>query len=524
MPAQRTEEQIKLNHTVYLIKNEIEDFKEVLELDKVDSSFDLYSRYNLNAKLYVGHNDEKAPDWLTEINKGVRGEIPLFNRNSKAVLLVKRRSRIFAYLFGRAHHMLKTNSYVRDFGLKVVLNNCQKDKIKSLFTSTVDAKTMHTKYQPSTSSSILDFNINDFKDFLREIKSETVDYTRYGKEVSGKDYFKFYKEFKFGNLKEYCDFLLNDYNSRKYLSDFKWVDNLKIVSDPSLVEMLNEELESIINSDDADELHLAVPEIIDNSEDILYSYTEKGNREESVDIDSFLTSKKVEQWNIQNLKSHQIYCFVDGGLDTKWRVYDCLVLELQMDDEQYIFSFGDWFKIDSNFIEEIEDKISQLNDFTEELPVCRVNTEKEYNLIVEREVTNIKCMDMNNINVEGNVIEFCDLLSLNKAIIHVKPWNSSSTLSHLFAQARVSADSFTNISDFKQRVIDKLDGGYRAMFNGENVKITDFAIVLALIYEGDLPVEKRLPFFSKLNYAHTIDWFKSRGISLQKAHIKKEID
>jgi uncharacterized protein (TIGR04141 family) len=49
-------------------------------------------------------------------------------------------------------------------------------------------------------------------------------------------------------------------------------------------------------------------------------------------------------------------------------------------------------------------------------------------------------------------IEFCDLYSAAKQIIHVQRYGASSTLSHLFSKGLVSGTLFARDADFRRHV------------------------------------------------------------------------
>ena len=69
--------------------------------------------------------------------------------------------------------------------------------------------------------------------------------------------------------------------------------------------------------------------------------------------------------------------------------------------------------------------------------------EKEYNIAVCNEYPDRYClMDRRNVYQGGSPIEFCDIYSRDKQFIHVKKYNGSSVLSHLFFQGYVSAENF----------------------------------------------------------------------------------
>src|SRR5699024_3149493 len=151
-------------------------------------------------------------------------------------------------------------------------------------------------------------------------------------------------------------------------------------------------------------------------------------------------------------------------------------------------------------------------------------SENDYNESVAEANTNIISMDKQNITIDNGRFEFCDLLSSEKHFIHVKPWTSSSTLSHLFSQGRVSAQTLINIPEVITDINKKIkDQGGREDFlldEKENYGYK-YTVVYAIIYEGDKEMHERLPFFSKLNFVDSIKTLESMQFNVEKMHIRK---
>ena len=106
-------------------------------------------------------------------------------------MLIKRKNRIFAFTFGHGKHLLKPEAYERGFGLRLVLNNCEVNKLKSLDSSTVDSVTVQARTQTSKSSEISEFQIDDSRDLLKAVTAEASDFAKYGNVIAGKILFIF---------------------------------------------------------------------------------------------------------------------------------------------------------------------------------------------------------------------------------------------------------------------------------------------------------------------------------------------
>lgn len=129
--------------------------------------------------------------------------------------------------------------------------------------------------------------------------------------------------------------------------------------------------------------------------------------------------------------------------------------------------------------------------------------ENEYNTaFAATDSDRFLCMDRQNITYGGgrSKVELCDILTIDDTYIHVKPYSGSSTLSHLFNQASVSAELVLGDSEFRAKANLKI---------GENTTNEEFLIrkdqrpniVFAIISktEEELPP---IPFFSKVTFKY----------------------
>src|SRR5699024_5675911 len=151
-----------------------------------------------------------------------------------------RQNSIFAFTYGHGKHMIRPETFKRGFGMRVVLNNCEVTKLKSVDSSTIDSITVEARSQTSKLSEINNFQIDDVQDIWKVVTAESRDYERYVTVIAVRDSFHFTYAFSFEKLKEICDQLLEDYASEKYKVYFDWIDHLNEVRDPNLNQQLNE--------------------------------------------------------------------------------------------------------------------------------------------------------------------------------------------------------------------------------------------------------------------------------------------
>src|SRR5262249_49658804 len=122
-------------------------------------------------------------------------------------------------------------------------------------------------------------------------------------------------------------------------------------------------------------------------------------------------------------------------------------------------------------------------------------------------------------------VEICDLLSINRQLIHVKRHLGSSDLSHLFSQGLVSAELLQSSPEFRDatraKIAEVADGrdGFD-FFNGETIRTSEFEVAYAIAerWNGRSIVEA-LPFFSKVNLRDVAERLRERGFKVTLSQI-----
>src|SRR5699024_10676388 len=121
------------------------------------------------------------------------------------------------------------------------------------------------------------------------------------------------------------------------------------------------------------------------------------------------------------------------------------------------FSIGKWFKVEQDFVAEVDNFVENVSPCEINFPTIYGEHEKEDNELFEKEASNLLNLDRDTATIAGSQDEICDLLSKCKRLIHVKWWDSSATLSHLFSQGRVSGDILLNSNQQRTDLYDKLE-------------------------------------------------------------------
>ena len=132
-------------------------------------------------------------------------------------------------------------------------------------------------------------------------------------------------------------------------------------------------------------------------------------------------------------------------------------------------------------------------------------------------------------------IEFCDIYTTNKELVHVKRYSGSATLSHLFNQGLVSGELLIQ-QDFRSRINAKLEeigrdtehrelNAWEVEQNDRDFHRGDYKVIYAIITEseGERP---SIPFFSKVAFRHVCRRLQDYGynVYLMKIGVNQEDD
>jgi uncharacterized protein (TIGR04141 family) len=131
---------------------------------------------------------------------------------------------------------------------------------------------------------------------------------------------------------------------------------------------------------------------------------------------------------------------------------------------------------------------------------------------------NFYLLDQKLIRLDGapSSFEFCDLLTPNHDIIHVKKYSSSSVLSHLFSQAYVSAEAPIHEPYVTTRVNEYLaqESEFRFVFNPAAQPRN--RIVFAIMQTNEA---LHMPFFSKVNFRQFAQRLTAMGYKVEVCRI-----
>jgi uncharacterized protein (TIGR04141 family) len=498
------------------------------------------SRWNHdeNITLYTEDKFSGQSSWKSFINEGVKNPVfSLSSSISSALMFVPIDDKILVVSFGMAHSKLKENCFVKDFGLKVVLNSVEHNTIKSLDLKTHDEITVNKRVQTSKKADISAFGVDTERDMLKEITGTPIDVS-FAKELTGKHALTISCDITPSEIASKCKEIYDAYTNRRYETHFKWIDNIRVIEDKDLINTLNNklfvDLDDCVTNDNAIDLHLSPPDIINYSSfgTIIYKGFRSKKEFDILDVDNYISELKrfsVNLKNIQSIKNHRVAEKEDTSVVDKWKIYDCFVYETEHDTKKYVLSDGQWYSIDKSLVEEVDNYIDSIPRGISLPDAKKTDNEEKYNVDLESSHSaNLICFDKKLIKLTGwsSSIEPCDFFSKDLEFIHIKDNASSSKLSHLFNQGIVSAEAYLREKDFRKIFKDKartINPTISSLLPDARLKLErdKFKIVYAVMRKPYRDGTYGLPFFSKVTLRNSAKRLEDLGYKVSFSWIKK---
>jgi len=518
--------------SVFLIKDGYAEPKDFLSFDGFEVVEVKAGGGKLGQLIYKGGFQSK-PSWVS-IFQHVPGfdSASIWNQSSKGLFVLKHEGRWFCFTFGYARHLIDEHAYERNFGLIVTLNLGDPLAIKSIDKTNISHISLHSKEQATRDIELASFEFNNDIDLLRSVtaKATAVD----GDEqetLSGRDSVTIHTKVSIDVFWDVAKRLYTAFADTKYKERYPWLEKIREERDKDVTEKLDQELARRILDNDFQKLWLAIPEVVswEEIQGFAFKYKEvQPNKPgpvlyQDLDIHEWVKATKISKdLSSAQLKSKNIFIYwQDGRPVSHWSVYRCLNAEIDLDQNKYILNDGDWYNIESSYVTEVDYFYKSISDSKVALPPYDSKTEPEYLKSVAASSPEYALMDRQEVMIGGgrSRVEFCDLYSKNKEIIHVKKYGGSSVLSHLFSQAVVSGDCFLHEAEFRAKVNELLPQGFKLSDTVGQPTAKDFEICIAVMSKEKGSLE--LPFFSKVSFKHAVKTLHNLGYKVTKLKIER---
>ena len=516
-----TEKDKKYNLSVYLIKESYVEDTSIVPNCGAMRSFNIQDGDGFLGALYIKTDYTNIPKWAEFFSDVFSpGDIGLFSKSARAVFVVTIGTRKMCLTFGHAHFLIELLSIVKNFGLKVALNIGGETSLRAVDKTSLDVIEIQSKEQSSKEVGISNFDFDFETDILKAITAKNEEGTA---TITGRDSIRVGAAVTLKSLRNFLTDILTTYESDAYKKKFSWVDNISEERDQLILDCLNKELVQKVSIIDPC-VWLAIPEVILWEEINGFAY-KKGKMpvlRHDINLEKWHAEVvKDNEIDIDFLKRRRIFIYdVNNELYKQWPLYNCLNAEINLEGQKYVLNDGSWYALNNDFVSEVCDYYTAIDESAVQLPPYGRMKEPEYNkLIAAHSKGNFELMDCKTIPIGPgrSSIEFCDLFEKNKRMIHVKKYGGSSVLSHLFQQGVVSGELF--LSDY----------GFREAVNcllGDDCKLEDietrpdpsqYEICFAIMSE--IPGELRIPFFSMVVMKNAVKRLQTFGYKVTKKKI-----
>lgn len=511
--------------SIYLAKTSVSHNGSLLNIENANDPIDLKLEGKV-ALLYIKKEPtRKAPPWtkLFITNENVPPDAFGYTSAVGAALVIDQDGEKFVLTFGTGHHLLNSEAIERDFGLRVTLNSVDPDKLRSLDKASFDHNPLNSRTQSTKDVDIFDLAIDSELDILYAVTGASK-IPEFGIQVTGRDALTLFLETDLNGITRILSEASKLYKKR-LPNEFEWVDNISRVKDQEDIALLDLLLDDILKDEASKNIWLGEPEVIDWESQVGYSFDLYPNspRYPVLELKHLRDhlAKTFRNFNSETLKSTAIHVNNSEFQASKtWPAYRCIYAELKEDSHQYILRNGTWYKVNDDFSKTIDGFLETISIYNHTLPTYGHDREEEYNNHVVNHDSSYVLMDKKIIKVGGSYdkLEFCDLIKDSSDLIHVKYYRSSNTLSHLFAQGFVSAETFIKDAEFRALLNPKLPSGIRLQDTQPRPNPENYKIVYAVATEKTLPSE--LPFFSKITLKNSVRTLRALNFQVELTSIK----
>lgn len=502
--------------SIYLLKPSIGS-----EVEAIENPAALVERpvrsERIRGTLFIKPTKVQPPAWVSFFSGAVDlDRIALKTASTSAALVFKVDNRHVAVVFGYGRHLLKPGCWDESFGLRTTLNSIDPDSIRSIDRKSFDTLSRHTREEANREGPIEQFGLNVEQDLLRAVVGRpSADVL--GKRLAGMDALTATVALRLEDLYDQIGRYLGQWRKTTYRARFPWIDQIAEIRDSRTRLELDDLLCARLRTGNVSKSWLAVPLPVDWSGvgGFRYSSSSRAEIRPDLDLSEFLASLR----NPTELAPEQLRRRCVEMLDAdgqyprdRWQVYQCLYAEVRQGSDVFLLTGGRWYRVAPVFVQKVDREVAAIRPTNVALPKFSHAGEQEFNVDAQRsDPSNIALMDRKNIPYGGgpSQIEFCDLYTKSCVMLHVKRYQGSSVLSHLFAQGVVAGTLFAQDADFRKALNKRLPLSHRLRRPEQRPRTEKYEVAFAIISKSRNALQ--LPFFSKVNLRQAYNTLSGLG-------------
>lgn len=473
-----------------------------------------------DAKLYVKQTPQRTAAWHGFLTSATSMPLKVLETQSaSAMILVRADDRFYAVAFGHSRSWINKSAIERRFGMMVTLNAVDEKSLKSVDKEEFETLQRKTRTQTSTETEFDQFGVDVQRDLLRSVTGRPED-KELADHLVGADNLIATVRFEPGKLVAKLSEFGQISEETKYKDKgFDWIDHFGRVTDPVLVEQLDQKLMASIKEGALEKAFLAAPTPLDYQ--VHGGFLLSGERAKSAEkradlrIADWIEHLGVDNIDLNKLKTDHIRRFgvSDEVPEDRFSAYEAMIFEVQEGDYLYILTGEEWYQIDHDHVKEVETELKTI-------PICDIalsdaqpgEVEGLYNArVCAASAGTFDLLDAKPVMYGGgrSKVEVCDILTDAGQFVHVKSKIKSATLSHLFTQGTASAQALRD-SRFRCEARAKCAPTHAHFFDG-NPDPANHEIVFAIITTTPGDIRDALPFLSKQSCVNAVGIIRGLG-------------
>ncbi|MEU1302473.1 DUF6119 family protein [Streptomyces shenzhenensis] len=482
---------------------------------------------------YLRDMTEKTPAWARLLAPIFTELESVQNFSNRLVIFLPVGERTFAICFGYGSSTLEWSWVEANFGLRFAARRFDSNHMSGIGSRRIDASARSQWVQIPANSSINDFEVELEGEFTRKLVGrldEGMEFPDLGAVVAT-DSVSFKLDTDLNKVRDVLERMLSTAETDAASADLAFIDALEplrvkseIVKD--LEKLLVDDVfgararkpqgvpldELAVNSLTVHILSVAPPDdvSVENIHDFVIYKNDHIQVFESMTLESLREAifELPGQFGVSSLADIKVQARDSNGeaVSMAKPLKHWLIFEAGDDDRRYLLTLGKWYALAERYSEKLNQDLGKIEDVT---PILKLRTwddwgkgqnwERHYNDKATESRPDLICLDRYPLFAEdGDQVEACDLLHSGGYLIHVKQYTGSQTLSHLFAQGFVSAQTIISDESYRKDFIEAVRSINSAFVDAASA-LPPKVVTFAIAFDGTQQLPRDLPTFSKVN-------------------------
>ncbi|MFJ1709576.1 DUF6119 family protein [Kitasatospora sp. NPDC088346] len=481
---------------------------------------------------YLRENSEKVPAWARLLTPTFSELEAIKNVSHRLVIFLPVHGRTFAVCFGYGSSTLEWSHIEANFGLRFAARTFDSNAVSGIASRRIDASARSQWVQIPSNSSISGFEVELEGEFTRKLVGDLEDGVEIPElgAVVATDSVSFKLDTDLRSVHDVLAQMLQATLQSEASQDLAFIDSLEPLRATSdIVRRLEQRLAQELfetagtgpaGSTDPWDVHLlafAPPDdlSIENLHDFVAIKGSDSQEFEEMSLESLRSaiSDLPGRSTVGSLKSVKVQARDDNGEPASQAkpLKHWLVFEAGDGQRRYLLTLGKWYALAEGYYEKLDEDLARIEDVTALLNLRTwddwgpgKNHEKHYNAKATEDRSDLICLDRYPLYPQdgnGDQVEACDLLHEDGYLIHVKHYTGSQTLSHLFSQGFVAAQTIVSDDSYRDAFIEavkSIDSVNPCLEEAARARPPRY-ITYAIAFDGTQSLPQGLPTFSKVN-------------------------